>query len=166
MEHLVVGYFTDSESAGDAVAELKEAGFTDDVSVVARDEETGEMRSHEIKNDVTDGTATGAATGGVLGALAGLLGTSTPVAVAGVGTLLMFGPLTTLLAAAVGAAAGGLVGGLVDAGVPETDAQRFSESISRGDVIVSVSVDPADSDKAEAIMLDYGATEVGSWHLE
>ena len=81
MAHLITGLFVDSKEAGEAVAELKNKGYAKDVSLVAKDDTSGKVESHTIKQDGTEGAATGATIGAVVGAGATLLAGITAVLV-------------------------------------------------------------------------------------
>lgn len=162
MQHLIAGLFENSKLAGDAVAELKEKGFTDDVSVIAQKWDDTEVESHTIKQDVKDGAMTGGAVGAVVGGLAGLIAGVSTLVLPGIGTVLVAGPLAAALSAtgaATGAVAGGLIGALVDAGISENQAKRYEEAIQHGQVLVAVTTDDEHSRQAVNILLAHGAVE-------
>lgn len=165
MARLIAAIYDDSQAAGEAVGELKEAGLTDSISVLAKDS-AGEVTTAQPQEDVTEGTVAGATTGGVIGSIVGALATVTPVAVAGVGTFLIAGPLGILLGAATGALGGGLVGALIDAGIPEEQARMFEESIYAGQVLVTVEVSAENEADGRDLLDDYGATEMAIWEME
>lgn len=155
MDHIVSGLFTDSKKAGKAVAELKQQGFTDDISIIAKDPETAEGSSHQVKQDVTDGAVGGAATGGVLGVITGLIAGAASAVVPGIGALVVAGPLAAawgITGGAVGALTGGLVGAMVDAGIPEEKARLYEDRIIAGDVLVTVSTDHENEAKVKSIL--------------
>ena len=144
MRVTTAGLFTDSKAAGKAIAELKGAGYAEDISVVAKDEVTGEITSEQVEQSVADGATAGAVTGGIAGLLAGVLASLVSVALPGVGTVLVAGPFVAswaLTGGALGALTGGIVGALVDAGFDENKAKMFEESILRGEVLVAVTSD-------------------------
>lgn len=150
------GLFSDSKKAGEAVALLHQEGFTKDISLIAKDDATGDVSHEQVEHDVTDGVTAGAIAGGIFGLVAGVLAL-TPIAVTG---LLIAGPLATALSAATGAVTGGIVGGLVDVGIPEERARIFEERIKRGEVLVAVSSAEDKTDRAHAVLTQYGATDV------
>ena len=165
MAQMVVGLFEDSKKAGNAVAELKQEGFTDDISVIAKDPEDMEVTSHQVKQDLSDGTASGAVTGGVLGGLVGLLVGVGTVALPGLGTLIVAGPLAAawgLTGAAAGAITGGIVGALVDAGIPEERAREYEEAIKRGQVVVAVTADREDEPAIRRILDKHNAVDAAA----
>ncbi|MFZ5376119.1 MAG: low temperature-induced protein [Patescibacteria group bacterium] len=127
----IAGIFTDKQDAKEVVQKLREKGYGEDISVIARDEKDSQ---------VTSGVMTGGAVGGIVGLLAGL----SSVAIPGVGSLLVAGPFMAawgITGAALGALAGGLVGGLVDLGMTEESARRYQDRIIQGDVMVAVSLE-------------------------
>lgn len=167
MDHVVSGLFTDSKQAGHAVAELKQQGFTDDISVIAKDPSDADESTHQVKQNVTDGAVGGAATGGVLGVITGLLAGVVSAAVPGIGTLLVAGPLAAtwgITGGAIGALTGGLVGALVDAGIPEEKARMYEDRIIAGDVLVTVSTDHEDEAKVQKILDKYNVEATDTLH--
>lgn len=165
MSHLIAGLFTDSKLAGEAISELKNKGYTKDISVITKDG-ARDTKTHDVKKDVSDGAGMGAATGAAMGAaiagLTALLVGAVTVAIPGVG-IVIAGPLAAGLAgAATGAVAGGVVGALVDAGFPEEKAKMYQHEIENGETLVSVSAGADKSGEVESILKKYGAhdTEV------
>jgi uncharacterized membrane protein len=156
MSDIVLALFPDSEKAGAAVAELKQQGYTKDISVLGRDEKA-DVKSTDVKQDVKDTAAIGAGIGAVAGALwAGF----SAVALPGIG-LLVGGPLAALLTGgAAGAVAGGLVGALVDLGVPEDVARDYESRLNRGEVAVGVDADGDRLARVEQILKSHGAEQV------
>lgn len=156
MKHTVVGIFQDSNRAGKAVGELKEMGYTKDISILAQDVNKEGSRSHQIKQDLSDeaaeGAGAGAVVGGVSGALIGLLSGAAAFTVPGAGIAIV-GPLaTTLIGAGAGGGAGALVGALVDMGIPNERAEAYKHLIDSGEVLVTATVDPSDVEKVEDTM--------------
>ncbi|MBD2846939.1 general stress protein [Paenibacillus sp. IB182496] len=138
--HKVVGVFHTGEEAVAAIESLKKQGYrSDEISVVAKDEEEVEQVAEATGTKAPEGLAAGATAGGVLGGLTGLLAGVGALAVPGVGPLLAAGPIAAALTgAAVGAGAGGLVGGLIGMGIPEEDAQMYSDYVKDGRILVMV----------------------------
>lgn len=154
MKKIVTALFADSKRAGGAVSELKEKGFVENLSLIAKGEDTGEVTSHDLKEDVGQGALAGAGIGGALGGLFGLIAGFSSVVVPGFGTILVAGPLAVawgLTGSALGALTGGLAGGLVDAGIPEVDAKEYERRLLAGDVLVLVKVDEGDVEKVQSI---------------
>lgn len=150
------GLFSQSKHAGEAVSELHQEGFTKDISIVAKDDKTGDLSHEQVKSDITDGVTAGAVAGGIFGLVAGAL-TLAPVAVAG---LLIGGPLVSLLGTATGAVTGGILGGLIDAGIPEERARLFEERINAGEVLVAVTAASERIPTVETIFTHHGAEEM------
>lgn len=169
MDYLISGLFTNSKKAGEAVSELKQAGFTDDISIIAKDPQTSEESSHQVKQDVTDGALGGAATGGVLGAITGLVAGAASALVPGIGALAVAGPLAAtwgITGGALGALSGGLVGALVDAGIPEEKAKLYEDRIQAGDVLVTVSSSEEDEAEIRRIFDKHSVQETDTRHIQ
>lgn len=165
MNHLVAALFTDSKHAGEAVGELHSAGFTKDISVIAKDVNESGENVHQIKQDTKDGAVAGAAAGGLLGGLAAFMAAATPVTIVGLGALLISGPLAALLGATGGALAGGLVGSLVDLGIPDQKARMFEDAIRSGETLVTVSVEDDKLEDVYQVFEKHGAHEAGDVKL-
>jgi hypothetical protein len=171
----VVGLFETRDAAQRAVNELSARGFTRErVSVAMRDRDEAARLADTTGTETTEAAGTGAVGGGILGGLAGLLVGLGALTVPGVGPVLAAGPLaaalgTTLAGAGIGAAAGGLVGALVGMGVPEEEAEYYTEGVRRGGVLVSVHTSDAMADAATDVMRAAGALDVetergrGAW---
>lgn len=163
MPSLVVGLFTNSQKAGKAIASLKEKGYTDDISVIAKNQ-AGEISEHQVKDDIGQGMATGMAVGAPLGALAGLIVGTVSIPITGA-LLIIAGPLTVawgLTGAAVGALGGGLVGALVKTGVPEEKAKQFENHIMKGEVLVTIDAKEANTKIVERDLHKLGAYDIYS----
>jgi hypothetical protein len=122
--------------AEQAVTKLKAVGIPEtDISLIANRHVTAE---HEHVAD-SSSTAGGAGVGAALGGGAGLLAGIGLLAIPGLGPVVAAGWLVATAVGAVGGAvAGGIVGALVGAGIPESDAHVYSESIRRGGTMVTV----------------------------
>lgn len=164
MAQLISGLFSDSSNAGQAVAELKNLGFTKDISVIQKDVQNEEVKAHDIKKDVSDGAGAGAATGAAMGAVAAGVATLLVGAVSflipGAG-LIVLGPLAAALTgAAAGAVTGGVVGALVDLGFPEEKARIYERQLLAGDTLVSVSVSEDKVAEVQSMFDEHQAQEV------
>jgi uncharacterized protein (TIGR02271 family) len=146
----VIGMFDAARDAQAAAQDLRDAGFSgSDISFVGNNArgdydtvDPGEPRG----SHAATGAGTGATGGAVLGGLAGLLVGLGALVIPGIGPVVAAGTLATTLGTAaagagIGAATGGLVGGLIGAGVPEEDANVYSEGVRRGGSLLSVQVD-------------------------
>jgi hypothetical protein len=160
MTKTIVAVYEDFPTANAAVRRLVENGVArDTISIIASDER-GEYKRHILKDDALDepqeasgdatgGAVKGAGIGAVLGGLSGLLVGLGVIAIPGIGPVIAAGPLAAAVTGMLGAgagvvaggAAGGLVGALVDRGVPEENAQLYTEAIRRGGVLVAVRAD-------------------------
>lgn len=160
MADTVIGIFSDSKKAGNAVSEFVDKGFTNDITVVAKEDVMGDTNVHEVKKDVTEGATAGAVAGATVGGLAGLLSGVASFVVPGVG-LLIYGPLATFLSGlTAGALTGGLMGGLVDYGIPEEKAKVYQQRLEAGEVLVGVSTNNMTTDDAQAVLETHGADEI------
>jgi len=151
----VAGLFRDRQTAEQAIAELKDAGFKgDQIGLVMRDPAEGgqitERRESERGGShATSGAMTGVVGGGLLGGLAGYLVAIGALTIPGIGPVLAGGAIaqalglgvigtTAAVGAGIGAAAGGLVGALVGMGIPEEEARYFEKGLGNEEVLVTV----------------------------
>jgi hypothetical protein len=143
--------------AREVVTALKAASIRDEnISLVANKHVSAE---YDDVDDVS-GVATGAGIGAAIGGAGGLLAGLGLMAIPGIGPVVAAGWLAaTLAGAAAGAAAGGIVGALVDAGVPERDAEVYSEAVRRGGTLVTVRVEDSDVATANAILDRHGPVD-------
>lgn len=173
-----VGVFSTRREAELALEELRDSGFSmDKVSIIARDGDREkdiadvEVEDHErVGNKADEGATTGAVTGGVLGGVTGLLVGLGALAIPGIGPIMLAGVEATALATAlaggaIGAAAGGLVGGLVGLGIPEEQAQVYSDRVTQGDYLVIVDGTEAEIDRAHKILHDHNIEEYGVYDV-
>ncbi|MBA3943634.1 MAG: DUF2382 domain-containing protein [Herpetosiphonaceae bacterium] len=156
----VVGLFSSMNDAQAAVQDLRDAGIPgNDISLVARNTQgSGTTTTTGEGSRVGEDAGKGAVTGGVLGGLGGLLVGLGALAIPGIGPVIAGGTLaaalgTTAAGAGIGAASGGLIGALVGAGVPEEDANVYTEGVRRGGALVTVQTnDDAMASQAADIM--------------
>lgn len=146
MAKTVIGAFQSRNSAEEAVENLRRMGFSQEISVVAKDERAQ-----------GDSVADGATTGGVLGGLAGLAVGAGALAVPGLGPLIAAGPIAGVLS---GAATGGLAGSLIDWGIPEQEGRQYEEDVRQGKTLVSVRTDQARANQAADVLRSYGGERV------
>ncbi|NKE74298.1 MULTISPECIES: hypothetical protein [Brucella/Ochrobactrum group] len=159
----ITGLFDNYDDAADAVRALEEAGISsDNISLISNNTD-GRYAGDALKGD--DGAVTGAETGAGLGAVAGggagLLTGLGLLSIPGVGPVVAGGWLTATLVGLVGGVTGGIVGALVDTGVPEEEAQAYSEAVRRGSALVAVRCDETQRGKVEAILDDWGRVDIG-----
>jgi hypothetical protein len=178
MAKTVVGLFDSFDNAQQVVQELIDRGFDrNEISLVAND---ANGRYQDFSNQVggttdtqaAEGAGAGAVGGTVLGGTLGLLVGLGALAIPGIGPVIAAGPLaaavgttaaavgTAALGSGIGAATGALAGGLVGAGIPDEDAQLYSEGVRRGGTLVMVRADDTMADDAVDVMNRYGAVDI------
>jgi uncharacterized protein (TIGR02271 family) len=163
MAKTVVALFDDLNDAQEVVNDLTQMGVPrGDISIARQKSETTSSSGDvDDTRDISAGVATGASTGAVVGGAAGLIASLTALAIPGFGPILAAGPLiATLTGAGIGAAAGGLIGALVNAGVPEEEAEYYSEGVRRGGTLVSVRVEDNLGERAADIMNRHHAIDI------
>ncbi len=155
-----VGLFSDRQDAEAALSKLRDSGFDmNQVSVVNKGSETGEMQGASVNadkgNQVANSAKKGATVGGVSGGAIGLIGSLGILAIPGVGPVAELGVLlaNTVFAGALGAAGGGILGALVGWGLPEDQAQYYSDRVNKsGDYLVLVEGDANAIRSAQTIL--------------
>jgi len=156
MKHTVIGIFHDSNRAGEAVSELKDMGYTKDISVISRDVNAEGDRVDQVKQDLPaeagKGASVGSLVGGVTGAVVGLLAGAAVFTIPGAG-IAIAGPLAaTLIGAGIGGGSGALIGALADMGIPNERARKYAHLVESGEILVAVTVDPAYVEPVEEVM--------------
>lgn len=117
--------------------------------------------------EVVDGAGKGAVAGAGVGLLAGLAALTMP----GLGVAAAAGWLTAAFTgaatgAAVGSVTGGFLGALTDAGVDETEAQVYAESIRRGSAMVLVRAPEEDCARIERTLRRHGGVDLADRRRE
>jgi len=166
----VVGLFDTMSDAEAVVRELRSAGINDtDISFAGRNGDAATMESNEYigegHSEAAEGAGFGATGGTVVGGLTGLLVGLGALVIPGVGPVIAAGSLATALGSAalgagIGAATGGLLGALVGAGIPEEDANVYSEGIRRGGALVMAKVDDTQVDNTLDIMERHNVVDI------
>jgi len=151
----VVGTYDNIQTAYAVSNDLVSAGYNrNDISIIANDRDAAyspyvNTTGVKTSDDVGAGAGIGAAIGGIGGLLVGLGALTIP----GIGPVVAAGPLlAALTGAGVGAVAGGIVGALVDLGIPDTEANLYSEGLRRGNVLVIAQVPDASANAVTRIM--------------
>ena len=166
MKHKSVYAISTSEDQANRIVDsLTNGGFSsNDISVLFPDKSTSHEFSHEKHTKAPEGAVTGAATGGVVGGTLGLLVGIGALAIPGVGPLIAAGPLLAALSgAAAGATVGGVAGGLIGLGIPEIEAKRYENRVSKGNILISVHAETGDEvDHAKKILHDCGAEDISA----
>lgn len=141
MKNHVIGVYEDEQRVAEVVKGLKETGFsTDEISVIAKNTNELSEITQEVNPSTKDGAIAGAVTGGTIG-IAGVIAGLSAIAVPGLGAILAAGPIiSTIGGAVVGAKsrAGGLKHALLELGVPDQEAERYSEDVQEGKILVFV----------------------------
>jgi len=154
---VVIGVFHDRTDADRAVADLRQAGFSEsNIGVVARrDANAISTTAVGEESNWAEGAAIGAMAGLGAGGLVGLgvLAGVIPV----IGPVIVGGTLATILAnAAGGAVIGGLVGGLAGLGIPEEEAHYYEDEVKSGRCLVTVKA-AGRASEAETILRRHNA---------
>jgi uncharacterized membrane protein len=151
--------FNTRDSAERAVSDLRSKGFDREISIVAKDEQSGQARRKDnaTLNMGGDSVSEGATTGSVLGGLAGLAAGAGALAIPGIGPIIAAGPIAGLLS---GAATGGIAGGLIDWGIPAERGRYYENRVKQGNVLVSVRTDDNKAGDAANILRSYGSQDV------
>jgi uncharacterized membrane protein len=141
---------------------LREKGFNQEISIMAKDEvvREGGRGRQQGRQDMElggDSITDGATTGGTLGALAGLAVGVGALAIPGLGPLFAAGPIAGLLG---GAASGGIAGSLIDWGIPEQQGRQIEQDIRSGKIMVAVQSAPEKIDEAASVLRKFGANSV------
>ena len=150
MIHLTIGLFKHEHEAGSAISILRESKFSKDISVIAKDDKTGEIRLHQVKESPGVEEKAGSIAGAEIGVLAGIISGVSAIMNPALATLGIVGALAASMGvagAAVGATIGGFFGSLNDAGLPPERAKIYKESVHKGELLVCVSSRLEDRDK-------------------
>ena len=161
----VFGIFKSRTQAESGVDALLKANFrSDDISLLAPDQDTTKELATEKNTKAPEGAATGVTAGGALGGTLGLLAGIGALAIPGVGPFIAAGPIMGALAGlGVGAAAGGLIGALVGMGIPEYEAKRYEGRVKDGGILVSVHCDDSNwVSRAKDVLERSGAEDISS----
>lgn len=139
MKNHVIGVYENEQQAAEVVEDLKEKGYTtEEISVIAKNTKELSEITQEVKPSTKDGAIAGAATGGAIG-LAGVIAGLSTVLIPGVGAVLAAGPIITTIGGAIlgaSSGAGGLKHALMEIGVPDDEAERYSNDAQDGKILV------------------------------
>jgi uncharacterized membrane protein len=162
----VIGLFESQQQAEQSINNLHDLGFArEDIGVVARDTVVKEREVGQEERPVAGGVGSGAVGGTAVGGLGGLLVGLGAIIIPGIGPAVAAGTLlttlgTTAAGAGIGAATGGLIGALVGSGVPEEDAQIYSEGVQQGGILVTVQAGDERADAASDVMQRAEAVDI------
>lgn len=166
MEKKIIGYFKDSNQAGQAANELKAKGFNE-ISLLGNEKggvegsDDGDNKGLGLGQNISNGTMTGGAIGGLVGiglgtGVLGALGTAA-LLIPGVGPIVAMGPLAAALG---GAVTGGVAGALIDYGIPKEHSDYYETKIKEGNSVMVLKTDEQKADEVARIMRNYGAKDV------
>lgn len=159
MSKTVIATFGQRDRAERAVYDLRDKGFEKDISIVAKDENSGKVENDKNNARFTGGdpVTDGASTGGVVGGLLGLAAGAGALAIPGIGPLVAAGPIAGIL---TGAATGGIVGGLADYGIPKERGKFFEGKVKEGNTLVMVKCSDNRTEEASKVLSQYGGQDV------
>ncbi len=172
MARTVVGVYDDREQAQRVVQDLVDSGIgRNDISLMTRDPREGREVREERGHHAAEGAGAGAGIGALLGGAGGLLVGLGALAIPGIGPLVAAGPLAAALAGAgIGAGVGALVGALVGMGIPEDEAEYYSEAVRRGGTLVAVRSSDEMTERAVSIMERHDPVDIerraAEWRAE
>jgi hypothetical protein len=156
----VVGLFDTLAHAEDAALGLVQAGFERfEISLLTLQTTDSPMPPGEQSSPIADKSVAGSAAvaGGAVGILVGVGMLMIP----GLGPVLGAGPLlATLASGAAGAASGGVASALAGQGIPEDEAESYSEGLRRGGTLVAVRCHMLAMGMAASVMRRFGAVDV------
>lgn len=167
MAHIVVGLFENKADAGKAVSELKAAGYTRDISLIAKSEHTGkvhllQVKQHDEEIEETEKGADWGLLGGIIGGLSAVLN---PL-FAAPAVVVAFAVTMGVAGAAVGAAFGEYMAYLQGAGLPPERAKLFQDKIRAGQVFVSVADTKGTDNRVRSIFETYNAEHIHTLEVE
>lgn len=143
MVETIVGLYDDVVDAHSAVRDLVDRGFDRD-RIVWMAYDPGGAYAQQVDVDLQDkeqsgGAALGSKVGAAIGGVAGLLAGFAGLTIAGLGPVVVAGPLAaSLLGVGAGATLGGVVGFLSEQGIPDEEADLYAEALRRGGALVLV----------------------------
>jgi hypothetical protein len=148
----VASYRTHTEAEA-AVRLLAQGGIAlDQISIIGRNYETQEdiQGFYRPADAALYGAKQGAWFGGIFGLLLGAMGFFImPI----VGAVMVLGPLSGLIAGAIGGAgAGALINGLVASGIPKDQALKYQERLQAGEFLVVVHGNPDVTARAHTLL--------------
>jgi hypothetical protein len=150
------------EQAVAIVEQLKEAGFSHEISVLLPQATGIHEVAHVHHTKAPEGAIAGTGAGGLAGGTLGLLAGIGSLAIPGVGPLMAAGPIMAALSgAAVGATVGGMAGALVGMGIPEYEAKQYEVQVGEGSILISVHTeDRGEIRRVKAILAAAGANGI------
>ena len=157
---VVASYLTHQE-AETAVRRLSDGGVPmEHISIVGRNFETqDEVHGfYHPRDTALDGAGFGSWFGGIFGLMLGAVGF---FVFPGVGAFAAIGPLSGLIAGAVGGAGvGALLNGLAAAGIRKEEALKYQDRLKAGEFLVVVHAVADETTRAHRILADTGQTDL------
>jgi hypothetical protein len=152
-DQAVVATYRNHADAETAVRRLAADNLpVEKISIIGRNFETHEAIQgfYRPADAALDGASQGAWFGGLFGLMMGAMGFFVlPV----VGALMVLGPLSGLIAGAIGGAGvGALINGLVAVGIPREQALKYQERLKAGEFLVIVHGSMAETARAHEIL--------------
>ena len=169
MVHLTVGLFKHEHEVGNLLAKLKESKLTRDISVIVRDDKTGRVHLHQVKEAPGDEELAGTVRGAELGAIVGMIGGISTVINPTLAVPGVVGALVAsmgVMGATVGATAGGYLGALNDTGLPPERAKMYRDRIHKGELFVCLSSARDVQPQLVKLLEDHGAVNVHTWEAK
>jgi hypothetical protein len=161
----VFGIYLSRSEVQFGVVALWNAGFAHSNVSVLLPENLGSNELVAEKETKAPGSATiGAGSGAVIGgALGWLIGVGALV-IPGIGPVVAAGPILSALAGlGLGGALGGFAGALAGVGIPEHEATRYEERLSKGGILVAIHCDTTEEiGRAKMILATTGADDIAS----
>lgn len=149
MSQLITGLFNTRMTAENAIAQLKQRGYTsEEISIIMKEAQEARELSEATETHAQE-TSTAAIGGGVGALLGGLLAIST-VAIPGIG-LIAAGALAALFVGG-GGVTGSAVGWMVGAGIPEDVAPHYERGLHEGGIVLAVAAHPGDEANVQRIL--------------
>lgn len=173
MSEVVLALYDSVEQAHRAVDDLVSSGFNrSDIGLAVSDPNKRYAGDGEYADVVyededvsgSEGAGFGATVGGLTGLVAGLVAITIP----GVGPIIAAGPLAAVMGGAAGAAigavtgavTGGITASLIHVGVPEHEAEYYTEAVRRGNALVTVTANDADLVRASEILRRHNSIDI------
>jgi hypothetical protein len=164
LDQPVVAGYRNHFDATTAVRCLAAGGFAlNKISIIGRNFETHEdiQGFYKPADAALDGAGEGAWVGGIFGLMFGAMGFFVlPL----IGSLMVLGPLSSMIAGAIGGAGvGALINGLVAAGIPKDHALKFQERLQAGEFLVVVHGGENEASRARELLKNTKTMELHSF---
>jgi hypothetical protein len=154
MANLITGLFESETAAENAVAQLKQMGYSqNEISIIMKDRNEARNLAETTGSRTMEGVGEGAIIGGAIGAaILGILGIAGSVLIPGVGLIAAGGWAAMWAGAGIGGVIGGVIGWLVNIGVPEEIAPYYERALNEGGVVVAVAAHPGQEAMVQQVL--------------